>query len=193
MQDYALKSVDRQFLADTIAKIALLIAFMQTPRALVSAPMRGNIIERERQKRVTGKAATAWTNVTINLGARTDTHHDEETSREAGVALHLRRGHWAWSRTQRETPKGQWLDESHGARSWRGPGWYVFKKETEVGNPDRAGVKAQRHMPKLPGSKVAAFSVNLGDDLAPERAALLSAHQRNLLTRAGYVGSNTLH
>ena len=170
-----------------------LIAFLQTPRAVLSEPVKGNLLERERQKRATGKAATAWTNVQIRIEARAEAHRDEQASRGAGVALHLRRGHWAWSRTQRETPKGRWLDESHGADSWRGPGWYVFRKETEVGNPDVGGVKVQRHNPQLPGANAANYQFDPSDDMSAERAALLGAAQRNILLRAGYVSSATLH
>lgn len=182
-------------LVATMANIALVICAINTPKAVcqtVVAPLQTSKVRRAYADR--GMAPMGYTNVSVPLnGERKLRAVFERMARAAGtVAAHRRCGHYAWLPSQRQTPKSERLSAPvAGITKWRGPGFYVWRDETEVGDTSR-GCKVQRRLVHQHGKP----RPDLGDLRrvpAAERNEALSAAIRATMVKAGTARSATLH
>jgi hypothetical protein len=172
-----------------------LMSILNTPGIRVTRLEKGNVSHQQKVRKLTGKAATAWTNVDVVPGAVRQAMRNETTGDHRAIALHERAGHYAWLPSQRQTPKAQWLVGSDMLKLPRGPGWYVWRKATRVGSAE-AGVKPQRRLAHLPGDGRPDIGNLPSNETAEERQfrlQILSEAQRALLVMSGAVQSSTLH
>lgn len=173
-----------------VTTVAFIIATLNTPGMVRGTTVHPDQSGRSRVRKLLGKAALAWTSVDIVPGAVRDGMRNPNKDGGKMIALHRRRGNFAWVPSQRETPKAVWLSSLEAPR--RGAGWYVWREERLVGS-ETVGVKAQRHVARMPGEKrpemLAALS---GADAIFHRAAL-GAVQRAMMARRSSMPSVALH
>jgi hypothetical protein len=185
---FASEEISPEEVPDCLAWIAFIVATINTPRAADVAPVEPSRVRRDQVRRLTGRAALAWTHVTVRPGAVQAVRlFDEEIS--VGMPLHVRKGHWAWVPSQRKTAKSEWLEFEAGPR---GVGWYVFREETEVGD-ERYGIKCQIRDVLMPGIKRRRNKGDADPELAQERREALGAAQRALAVRAGQAPTAAVH
>lgn len=186
-QNAALAAAGDEEKMNVIAAVAWVVAVMNTPGMVNKKAVKPNGIQRSKVRKILGQAALAWTNVEIIPMAVHGAMRNESGESGRTVALHRRRGNFAWVPSQRRTSKSVWLTDAEAPL--RGKGWYVWRDERLVGS-DKAGVKVQRHVSFMPGSPRPDLSSE-GD--AAIRNAALGESQRAMLVKAGLVPSQTLH
>lgn len=172
-----------------LALAANLIALINRPGACVLTPQRPRFDKAARIRKLTGRAATAWTSVRLVPGALHDVRQGLRSGDCGTIALHRRKGHPAWLPKQRQSPTAIWLNEHECGP--RGPGWYCWKPETTVGS-EKAGVKAQRTLVALPGGKFPDLP-RLDNVTDADRAAALTQTQMTLMADAKAYPSRALH
>lgn len=186
----ALSSVSDEQKMSIVATVAFIVATMNTPGLVRSNTARPNAVDRGKVRKLLGRAALAWTNVDIVPGALRDGMHNPAHDVGRTIALHRRRGNFAWIPSQRETPKAVWLSSEEAPL--RGAGWYVWREERLVGS-EAVGVKVQRHIARMPGERRPEIAEAMLDAKDTVQQAVLSAVQRALIARDSAMISVALH
>lgn len=172
-----------------------LMSILNAPGMTITRLEKGNVSHQRKVRKLTGKAATAWTHVDVVPGAVRQMMRNEPSGDARTIALHQRAGHYAWLPSQRQTPKAEWLVGSETLKLPRGPGWYVWRVACPVGSA-QAGVKPQRRLAHLPGEGRPSIGTLPDSETAEERQfrlQMLGEAQRALLVISGEVPSGTIH
>ncbi len=173
--------------------VAAVFSVLNTPGMTIECREKGNVLHCAKVRKLTGKAATAWTNVDLVPGLLVERGEAERSGTSQPKALHHRKAHYAWVPSQRKTPKGVWLDAELAGP--RGPGWYALRIETTAGSA-KVGPTAQRHLAHKSDEgrpQFGTFNTTESKHDREFRLKMLSESQRALMVRAGAILSGTIH
>lgn len=182
------KKVEGWLVSTSSLRLSMIFSLINEPRLVkkFEATEDENSTEhQDRVRKITGKAAQAWTNVRWTVGKAVKAKGRKRTSESAGRPLHWCRAHW---RSCKAGDAGaQWVERKSVGKF----GWYKWIKDCWKGHP-RYGIKLQRHEPAMPGEKRpgAVRPTSLVDQT---RFLAMGAQQRAALVAAGFAPSSTIH
>ncbi|WP_333830991.1 hypothetical protein [Pararhodobacter sp.] len=161
---------------------AFIISLMNEPRRVTICPAGGLDWTRQHRrqvKRLTGRAAMAYSLVSWQIGAGVKAKRNPGGNSDLKVALHWCRAHWR--RAEAHHPRSEWVKPHLAARA----GWHTWVQDCWKGHPDH-GIKLQRHEPRMVGEQRQGVVAPMGVPSALKLNAM-TAQQRHTLVEAGFA------